>query len=577
MDSFEDILARVLARKADRSPVAPIARVGKRPLRDPETDTASFFNDINVAVRNIRSPDVARALAAPVADDQPPSSSAEYLGDELNPVTVKPEPRKTTLRDDAQVAGELANAASAMVKSVVTAGKAVGDFAGNAKNLDSAVDGMAKSVETTGKKLPESFSEWFGKNVPSAAARHWFGADRSPPPAEKGEVPNRLSSFLNSSSIADSVRGLLGRLKPADGDEFAADPGIRERADSAINGFLARSMDAFRSMSRSDQGGFRGNVARRIGRAGRRMLAGNFKDRVQRGGRMLRRAARSGGANLPPSSAGRFLGGPMGSPGSIPGMSLAAGGGGAGGAAAAGSSGGAAAGGGIGGWITSLLGGAGGGAAGGGGGAAAAGGAAAGAAGGLTALTIATGGVILVFVGIVAAATAAGKALYDLGMKGYETSLRVAQYDGALAGAKAQLEVGRLMRDVQSAERLSSSGEKVIKAFDKLEETLRPFTDQALIVGMEALAFVVNLLVSAFNTLIDVTVATAQIQAKGTLSPLDDMLANMMEAKVKELRNPEPQANVAQGDFFRQIIDRPLIRPRNPLPPLGNNNNRGMP
>lgn len=368
-------------------------------------------------------------------------------------------------------------------------------------------------------------------------------------PAEKGGhtgVTDRISGFLNSSSLADGVRGLVGRLQAGSGGGGMRPPNddngsFRSRVSNAVDSSLHRSMNVFRGMSGRGQSA----ISQRIGRAGRRLLAGNFKNRVQRGGQIARQAIGSSSSAGGAAAGGAAGGG--GGAGFFARMFGGAGGGG-GGAAAAMGAGGAAGGG------------AGAGAAGAAGGAAAA--------GGLGAATIATGGLILAFLALVAIVHTAAKTLYQLGVQGYETSLRLAQYDGALSAAKAQLEVNRLMRDIQSAGRLSDSGSRLIQQFDRLEAALRPFTDGALVLGMEFLIVTIDILTGAFKALIEVLLFDLKLLAMATVNPFDDIAVKMLEDKIKGMMNPAAPVNVNQGGMFDQFAGRPILPPRPPLPPL---------
>lgn len=168
MDSFQDILDRVLKPVAEKvtQGFKGSQPTGRRPLRDPHTDSVSFFQDIASAVRNIRSPEVTRALQAranlPVEQDDSFSRFNRDLGGnaEESP-SSSAGPRKTTLRDDSRVAGELANAASSMVKQVVTAGGAIADFSKNTGKLDDAVSGMTGSAENASKAMKPTATEGF--------------------------------------------------------------------------------------------------------------------------------------------------------------------------------------------------------------------------------------------------------------------------------------------------------------------------------------------------------------------------------------------------------------------------------
>jgi hypothetical protein len=205
---------------------------------------------------------------------------------------------------------------------------------------------------------------------------------------------------------------------------------------------------------------------------------------------------------------------------------------------------------------------AGGGAGGAGGGGAAAGGAMAGGA--------AIAGVALAFVAIVAVAATVVSALYKLGMQGYETALRVSQFDGQLAAAKSQLDVSRMLRDVQTARTLSESGAGFMKALDKLEAAMRPITDGALDVGLRALTEIVLLLTDAFHLLTKAIVMHLKITDVLLFGAIPNNLIQRIEDAVNR---PALPPNVGQRGFFDgQMRDRPFRQPRPQLPPMGGGN-----
>lgn len=182
---------------------------------------------------------------------------------------------------------------------------------------------------------------------------------------------------------------------------------------------------------------------------------------------------------------------------------------------------------------------------------------------------VVAGGLILGFTALIAVAAVAANALYKLGMQGYETALRVAQFDGQLAGAKAQLDVSRMMRDIQTARTLSESGAGFMKALDKLEAALRPITDGALNVGLLFLTEVVEALTTAFQLLLKATVMYLKF--------LDIMNAGLIpNDMIKKLENiangnnqaPQPQMPAAGlHNLFMNIP--PAAPPRPPIAPLG--------
>ncbi len=622
MDSLDDILNRVLQNSAEKVAQRIEPAMNRRPLKDPQTNAVGFFQDISTAVRNIRSPEVAGALQSQALQGVEPAryASPEEREDFLNGGYGFPSPadqRRTTISDDASVIGQIANATTQIVRQIATAGKAIGDFSGTAGKLDSAVSGMAQTVVDADKdvkasKPAEGFMGWlrsFGRGAGGGDSAS--GASSVKPDESKSE------SWLESSSIADSIRGFFGKFstnsaQPAgvgaarqihhgitgipDGQSVPlsqnteSNDGLFSRISQSFDMALAKSSAMFRMMGRqkpatviqaaggdsesvdteNDQesgkvqkwldsssiaDAVRGFGRKTIGRMGRKILSSRtLRRRLINGRRMMRggggvaggggSAGGGGGAPIWPRGTGTWAGGASG------------GGAGGSGAAAAGRGGAAAFGG---------AGAAGAGGAGGGGGAAA-GGATSGAAGGGMLLP----GVILGFVGLVAVTATVISALHKLGMQGYETALRVAQFDGQLAGAKAQLDVSRMLRDVQTARSLSESGAGFMKALDKLEAAMRPITDGALDFGLRALTEIVLLLTDALHLLTKAVVMHLKITDFMLFGAIPNQLIQRIEDAVNQ---PALPPNVGQRGFFDgQMQDRPFRQPRPPLPPMGGGN-----
>jgi hypothetical protein len=543
MDSLDDILNRVLQNSAEKvaQRIEP-AMNRRRPLKDPQTNAVGFFQDISAAVRNIQSPEVAVAMRSQALGQQSSDQSNGSGDDESDSAGASFSPadrsRRTTIADDVSVIGQITNSATQIVRQIATAGKAIGEFSGNTGKLDKALSGMTETV---------------------------------------GDANTGVKSWLESSSIADSVRGFFGRFKlspsqmvggsagggsvPLSQQDPGSGEGFISRISQSFDKALAKSSTMFRGMGRqsaagggSGGGGDDGNddeswlnsssiansvrgfgrrTIGRMGRVGRRILSSRvLRQRMINGRRMLR-----------------------------------GGGGGGAGVNGGGAGGGGMIRGGLG-WLIPPAGGGGGGAAAGGAGGAAAGGAG-GAAGIGSGMMIA--GAVVGFVAIAAAAVAAAAALYKLGMQGYETALRVAQFDGQLAGAKAQLDVSRMMRDIQTAKTLSDSGAGFMKALDKLEAQLRPLTDGAMRVGLEALTVAVDAATQAFDMLLDVMVAFAMALDHMSGGLIPDRIINGLWALANPAQQPQPNINQL-GFMDAQLRERPLRRPRAPLPPMGGGN-----
>lgn len=591
MDSLDDILNRVLQKSAEKVAQRIEPTMNRRPLKDPQTNAVGFFQDISAAVRNIRSPEVAGALQAQAIGQDSLSNQGGFddYGSSSDGASSSPaDQRRTTIADDAGVIGQIANSAAQVVRQIATAGKAISEFSGSAGKLDKAVSGMAQTVVSADKdvkasKPAESLAGWLKSLIGGGAANG--GASSGSGTAGSGGA----GSWLESSSIADSIRGVVGRFRPSTAQMTGMNPaasggsvplaqpdpgsgeGFISRISQSFDKALARSSSLFQSIGRQSSpavGGsgdndqswlnsssiansVRGFTRRAVNRLGRKALSSPALRRRFINGRRLLRGG--GGGAVPGGPAGG--GGGNVARGGLGWMIPAGGGGGAGGGA------GAAAGGGFGG---GAAGGAGGAAAGGaGGGGAAVGGAATG--GGM-----AIAGLVLGFIGIIAISATVVSALHKLGMQGYETALRVSQFDGQLAAAKAQLDVSRMLRDVQTARSLSESGAGFMKALDKLEAAMRPITDGALDVGLRALTEIVLLLTDSLHLLTKAIVMHLRITDFLVFGAIPNNLIQRIDDAVNR---PALPPNIGQRGFLDgQLADRPLRQPRAPLPPMGGGN-----
>jgi len=582
MDSLEDILNRVLQGSADRisrNTSGSVSSPGRRPLRDPATDSAGFFQDVSAAVSNIRSSASTHAIVSQVnggLQNDPFADGAIDDGSSAGGSSSSAGSGSRTLRDDTQAMSDLSSATVGIARNIATAGKAIGEFTSSAGNFTKSVTGMSGAAETAGKavKPTEGFQSWIRSMIDwrksgaaqasSSSADPAIGGDSS----SSGSGASGKQSFNNwliPSSLEDGIRGFVGSVgakvsgqdsRPSDqsGDQQEQDATFTTRMSQAIDNLMARSMVLFRSMSfrrnpvaaseaddeqRSQQGGqqdphsqnsllrntARARLANKIGRVGRGILAKHFRGRVNRGMRGMNRAAGAGG--------------------------------GAGGAGSPPTTGG------IGGWFRGFGRGA---AGGGGGGGAAAGGAAA---GGGAVLPIAIAAVA--FVGLAAAVVMATKGIINMADSLAQQALRVAQWDGALSAAKAQLEVGRLLRDVGTAQALSESGAKLIGHVNKLEAIFRPISDGALVIGMEALNAVLPYIVLALQKMVGalaMAINGLDLFANWFGLDIDDEIAKRLE-RVAAGQAADQAVNVAQAGFHDMFRNRPIQPPRQPLPPIG--------
>lgn len=578
MESLQDILNRVVQNASEKVAQRIQPTINRRPLKDPHTNAVGFFEDISAAVRNIRSPEVAGALRSQAMMQSSLSNNAAGYrssddGSDSTGASSSPadRSRRTTIGDDANVLGEIANSATQIVRHIATAGKAIGQFTGNTLKLDRAVSGMAQTVVAADKdvkasKPTEGLMGWL-RSLMGRSADNAVDSAGTVKTAGSGGV----NAWLESSSIADSVRGLFGRFRvspaqmtgggsgnfvPLAQQDSGSGESFISRISQSLDRALAKSSTMFRQMNRQSRvaGGnddedrnqnwldsssisdsVRGFMRKTVSRMGRRALNSKaLRQRVVNGQRLIR-----GRVRVMPA------------------------GGGAGGAAAGGAGGGGGFGARVGGFFGGIFGG------GGGAGAAAAGGGA-GAGGGA-----AIAGVALAFVAIVAAAAVVVSALYKLGMQGYETALRVSQFNGQLAAAKAQLDVSRMMRDIGTANALSESGEGFMKALNKLEETLRPLTDGAMRTGLEFMTVVLEGCVFALRSFIGGIAGTLDALNQFEKGLGVDMINDALVQKLEDMAagRVQPVPGVGQRGFFDgQMADRPFRRPRPPLPPMGGGN-----
>jgi hypothetical protein len=78
----------------------------------------------------------------------------------------------------------------------------------------------------------------------------------------------------------------------------------------------------------------------------------------------------------------------------------------------------------------------------------------------------------------------AGKKLLELGDRAYRTTLRVADYDGSLALSRAQLNVGRIQRDIRMAHALSDRGSEAMREINRFEQNMAPINEALNNVGL---------------------------------------------------------------------------------------------
>jgi hypothetical protein len=535
------------------------------------------------------------------------------------------------------VAGPLAKMASSIVSQISGIGKggdpstgAGASQAGQSNSVDGAVTAAVRKI----LKAPKSFASWFGEHDGTDSARSeapsspagssggksrpmagvipwgsWPTASAFLPSSGNAGNSGSVQNWLNSSSIADSMRAMIGNvgqslksmtanvggllnggLVASGGGGSSAGgagaPSLSGRIGESFDKMLAQSWGMFRGMSAGSGGSFgasssgnssggsgggnngggddgndggnddsgnnqgnsgqglfgglRNQIRTRIGRAGRRILARRFRRGVVNGRRLMRGGGGTGGAAGGGAAAGGNAGGAGGGGAGFFARMFGGGGAGAGGAGAAAGGGGA-------------------GAAAGGGGAAAGG--------------VVAAGAVLAIVAFVAAIGIAIYALMKLGKQGYETALRVAHLDGGLTAAKAQLDVSRLLRDIQTSRTLSNAGANHMEAINRLEENLRPITDGAMLAGLHALTFGLNIVNAVFeavrNSGIGLIKAFNEIEKSMGFDFIND---NMVKA-LEDLKNGNgPQQVLEAAPLHNMFVNLPAAAPpRPPLPPLGGN------
>jgi hypothetical protein len=184
------------------------------------------------------------------------------------------------------------------------------------------------------------------------------------------------------------------------------------------------------------------------------------------------------------------------------------------------------------------------------------------------------GGALLIgFAAVAAVALVVASSLTKLGIQGYETALRLEKFDGALSGAKAQLEVGQLLRDIQTARELSKSGATLIGNVNKLEDTLRPVTDMLMVAGTDFLNTVMPKVQSGVQMFVGAIAGAARgldmfAEMLGW-DAIDNKLLDRLD-KAAAGKAGNNQVGLPQAAFHNMFLNLPpAAPPRPPLPPLG--------
>lgn len=178
-----------------------------------------------------------------------------------------------------------------------------------------------------------------------------------------------------------------------------------------------------------------------------------------------------------------------------------------------------------------------------------------------------------VLAGVAMAGVAAYKALASLAKPAYEATLRLANMNGALAFASAQLEVGRIRRDFESASDISETGRDRLAAQNRLEEAMQPWSDMMTNLGNRIGTFGTNFLASLLETATSVkeTVGEAIEWVKDMIPALKDN-ADAVKEDVKERRKFGDAKDSPINQWHLRMLETPFDpaknAPRKPLGPL---------
>ena len=198
----------------------------------------------------------------------------------------------------------------------------------------------------------------------------------------------------------------------------------------------------------------------------------------------------------------------------------------------------------------------------------AAGGAAAGAAGGAAAaagLGLAAG-FLTGIIGVIAA-------LKALASQSYQTALRLAEFDGGIMGAKVQLEIGDLLRDIVKADALSEAAVENLEAENRLKQAMLPyeiwFNNMGLNVGTWAKKAGAEFLENPIGNTIEALAGPAGMLLSALGFDISDHLQGLND-KVLELIGMMPQKDLEKmlAGEGQMPLHEFLIRPPAPLPPL---------
>lgn len=540
----------------------------------------AIANEITAALRSIQQPISASHFGGGQARDERGRFVSGGGGGQDFGDSVSDGARLGSVRDDATAARSITAAiGEAVRRTFPNAGFAIrpGQGVGGSQVPSGAGGQSADAPESMLSRLMGVLNFTGGHRAPVSAPDVFAGgslAASGSASAQNSTAEAAENLETASESLMDSA-AFLESLLSASKTERTSGAGMLGRGfNDAADGFVSRIDDYLarigqpgrqstrdRLTGRPDSPGMFQPLTRRLAVGGRRKLRNMFGRRLQRHSMRMASGGSAGGAGAFGGGFGRFMAGMFG--------------GGGGGGSAAGAAGGGAAGGGAGG---------------------AAGGGAAAAAGSLAVAGMVVG--VIAFVGAIAAAA---KGLYELGQQGYETALRVAEYDAALYGAKTQLEISRMFRDMKTANSLSDNGAKFMDSLNNLEETVRPITDFLQNHGLELLTAITNVVNALIKTAAKVDDAGQGILDRIKANPAEALLGivnpiaaiqmvlqggqqGIANGAAAAAANAANQANAnplpGGGGFgrLREMFEQangmapppaPVQPPRAPIPPIG--------
>lgn len=169
------------------------------------------------------------------------------------------------------------------------------------------------------------------------------------------------------------------------------------------------------------------------------------------------------------------------------------------------------------------------------------------------------------------AASATYKALSALAKQSYDTTVKLANYSGVLAYANSQLQVGRVLRDIESAGEISETGKDRLNAQNRLEEAIQPWSDMMSNLGNRIGSFGANFLASTFETATEIKNTIGEgIEWLQDLIPAMKDNADAVKQDIKERRRFGDQNDAPIHQWHKQMLESPFDPARNaPRKPMG--------